>query len=111
VLNNPDKTANKYLSTASFNVSVAEIVETIESLTGSKFTINREDSRKVQKVGEEKLSKGDYSAFRELVRVWNFADGAGHALKPEGSLEELLGIPSDDLTRTIKAWLTKAGAL
>lgn len=111
VLKNPDKTANKYLSSASFNISSVELVEAVESLIGSKLTINRVESQKLQQLGEEKLSKGDYSAFLELLRVWNAADGAGHALKPEDSVETLLGVPSDDLTQSVKAWLTKTGAL
>lgn len=110
-LKNPDKTANKYLLSASFNVSQNDIIKTTEELTGIKFTINRLDSKQLQQLGEDKLSKGDYSAFRELVRVWNYADGADHALKPEDSVDELLGVPGDDLTASIKAWLTKAGAL
>lgn len=111
VLQHPDKSANKYLSTASFNVSQAEIVKAVEDLTGSRLAIERLDSRKLQQAGEEKLARGDYSAFGELVRVWNYADGAGHTMNPEDNLGGLLAPPSEDPKDTIKAWLTKVGAL
>lgn len=111
ILKHPDQTANKYLSVASFNVSHNEIIKVVEELTGTTFTVDRVDSEELQKLGEEKLSKGDFSAFLPLLQRWNFADGKGHAVKPGDSADELLELPKDDLKESIRAWLTKNGRL
>ncbi|KAH8906427.1 NAD(P)-binding protein [Coniochaeta sp. PMI_546] len=111
ILKHPEQTANKYLSVASFNVSLNEIIKTIEELTGTTYTVNKVSSADLQKLGEEKLSKGDYSAFGPLVTAWNYADGAGKGLTPETSANELLGLKEEDLKETVKAWLVKEGQL
>lgn len=111
ILKHPEKTANKYLAVASFNVSHNEIIKVIEELTGTTFAVNRVDSEELQKLGEEKLSKGDFSAFLPLLQRWNFADGKGHAVRPEDSADQLLELPKDDLGESIRAWLTKNGRL
>jgi hypothetical protein len=111
ILKHPDQTANKYLSVASFNVSLNDIIKIVEELTGKTYAVTKVSSEELQKTGEEKLSKGDFSAFRELVQAWNYADGIGHGLKPDDSANELLELPQDDLKGTIKNWLTKVGAL
>jgi hypothetical protein len=111
ILKHPDQTANKYLSVSSFQPSHNEIVKIVEELTGTTFTVNRVDSEELQKLGEDKLSKGDFSAFLPLLQRWNFADGKGHAVKPEDAADELLELPKDDLKASVKAWLTKIGKL
>ncbi|KAB5584998.1 hypothetical protein GE09DRAFT_1048209 [Coniochaeta sp. 2T2.1] len=111
VLNNPDKVANKYLQVASFNVNHNQIVKTIEELTGKTFTVDRASSKELQQLGEDKLAKGDYSAFGPLVTAWNYADGANKGLTPDTSANELLGLKEEDLKETIKAWLQKQGQL
>jgi hypothetical protein len=111
ILKNPDKTANKYLSVASFNVSIRDVIATIEKLTGQKYEVGKASSTDLQKQGEEKLAKGDYSAFRELVTVWCYADEAGHALTAETSANELLGLEEESLEDTVRGWLKKEGRL
>ena len=111
ILKKPEETANQYLQSASFISSQAEVVQIVEELIGSKLTIDRQNSADLQKAGEEKLAKGDFSAFRDLVQAWNYADGGGHTLRAEDNADRLLGVPGDDLTATIKAWLVKAGVL
>jgi len=111
ILKHPEQTANKYLSVASFNVSLNEIIKTVEELTGTTYTVNKASSADLQKLGEDKLSKGDFSAFGPLVTVWNYADGAGKALTPETSANELLGLKEEDLKATVKEWLVKQGQL
>jgi hypothetical protein len=96
---------------SSFHVSHNEIIKVIEELTGTTFTVQRVNSEESQKLGEEKLSRGDFSAFPLLLQRWNFADGKGHAVKTEDSADELLGLPKDDLRESIKTWLTKNGRL
>lgn len=111
VLKHPEQTANKYLSVASFNVSLNEIIKTIEELKGTSYTPTKVASADLQKLGEDKLAKGDYSAFVPLVTAWNYADGAKKGLTPETSANELLGLKEEDLKETVKQWLIKEGQL
>ncbi|KAK3385416.1 hypothetical protein B0H63DRAFT_472888 [Podospora didyma] len=111
ILNHPDETANKYLGTASFNLSQNELIGVVEELTGVKLAIIHLKSEDIQKAGEEKIAQGDFRAFLDFLRVHNFADGAGNALKAEESANELIGLPYEDLRETVKSWLEKAGVL
>ncbi|KAL2024910.1 hypothetical protein VTK56DRAFT_3609 [Thermocarpiscus australiensis] len=111
VLRHPDETANKYLSTASFNLSQNDLIALVEELTGAKFPVTREKSADVQKAGEEKLATGDPRAFTYLLRAHNSADGAGNELKDEESANDLIGLPYEDLKAAVESWLKRQGAL
>ncbi|KAI0099982.1 NAD(P)-binding protein [Hypoxylon sp. NC0597] len=105
VLSQPEKTANQYLSIASFNPSQNQILEIVEAETGDKWKIEHASTAEQEKIGLEKLSKGDYSAFSNLLRRHIYADGANHAVKGENSANGLLGLQEEDLAATVKEWL------
>ncbi|KAK0630443.1 hypothetical protein B0T17DRAFT_220991 [Bombardia bombarda] len=111
ILNHPDETANKYLTTASFNPSSNEIIAIVEELTGSKIAVTRQKSAERQQIGLDKLAQGDYSAFLDFLTVLNQADGAGNAVTGEDSANGVLGLQSEDLREVLKGWLEKEGAL
>lgn len=112
ILQHPDETANKYLASASFNLSQNELIALAEELTGSKFPVTQNvKSADLQKAGEEKLAAGDFRAFLDLLRAHNSADGAGNALKEDESANELIGLPYEDLRAVVESWLKRKGAL
>lgn len=111
ILKHPDETANRYLGTASFNLSHNELIAIVEELTGSQFPVTRVRSADLQKAGEEKLAVGDYRAFLDFLRVHNSADGAGNELKEEESANQLIGLPYEDARVVVESWLRKEGAL
>lgn len=111
ILQHPDETANKYLGTASFNLSTNELIAAVEELTGTKLAVTRVASADVQKAGEEKLAAGDYGAFIDFLGVHNAADGAGNELKKEESANDLIGLPYEDLRASVESWLKDEGAL
>ncbi|KAK0712832.1 hypothetical protein B0T26DRAFT_831993 [Lasiosphaeria miniovina] len=111
ILSHPDATANQYLGSASFNLSQNELIALVEELAGTKLAVTRVASADIQKKGEEKLAQGDFRAFIDFLHVHNFADGAGNALAPADSANELVGLPYEDLRATVESWLKKAGAL
>ncbi|KAH8881729.1 NAD(P)-binding protein [Thozetella sp. PMI_491] len=108
ILKHPDQTANKYLETASFNLSQNELLAIVEELTGTKYTVKKLNGAELLKTGEEKLAKGDFSAFFPLLQAYNSADGAGHAAKLDNAL---VGVPEEDLKAAVKDGLTQAGVL
>lgn len=105
ILSQPEKTANQYLSIASFNPSQNQILEILERETGEKWNVEHANTAEQEKIGLEKLNKGDFSAFSNLLRKHAYADGANHAVQGGNSANELLGLQEDDLAATLKEWL------
>ena len=105
ILKHPEETANKYIGTASFNLSQNELRGIVEELTGETLSVVHVNSADLQKVGEEKLAQGDYRAFVDFLRAHLHGDGAGNALK-EGA-NEAIGLPFEDLREVVKALLGK----
>lgn len=102
VLKKPEATANQYIYVNSFNASQNEILAALEDATGSKWTVTKVNSSDLVKEGEEKLAKGDYTSFVPLVRAYNSADGAKHALALENSANALVGIQEEDLKDAVR---------
>lgn len=112
ILKHPQETANKYLTIASFQPTHNQILQIVEEETGSKWTVDPQSTTDLQKIGEEKLAKGDYSAFGQLLRVYLFRDGEGHPLKEDEKANKLLGLPAEeDLRATLRKWLSSNGAI
>lgn len=112
VLKHPDETANKYLNIASFQPTLNQVLQIVEEETGSKWTVERQSSEELQKIGEEKLAKGDFSAFGQLLKVYIYRDGEGHPLKEGEKANKLLGLPEEeDIKGTLRKWLASAGAI
>lgn len=111
VLKHPEETKNKYLLTSSFNVSQNDIFAAVKELTGAEYEVKKIDSKELKRVGEEKLSQGNFGAFYELLRVYLYADGADNHIKEEESANELLGLPKEDLKEVIRDSLKKLGTI
>ncbi|ORY70031.1 uncharacterized protein BCR38DRAFT_98117 [Pseudomassariella vexata] len=105
ILQKPEKTANKYLAIASFTTSQNQLLKILEEETGATWQREPVDSEKLNKLGNEKLSKGDYSAFVNFLQAYIYGDGGNSAVKPEANANALLGLQNEDPRTTIKAWL------
>ena len=104
VLQHLPETANKFLNISSFTTTQNEILSIFEQETGSKWTVTKLKSEDIQKEGDEKLAKGDFSSFVNFLRVLILADGKGQA-RTTPQANDLLGLPKEDLKETIKAAL------
>ncbi|AEO59818.1 hypothetical protein MYCTH_2308372 [Thermothelomyces thermophilus ATCC 42464] len=111
ILKSPDETANKYLSTASFNLSQNELIALVEELTGSKLSVTKVSSADLIRAGEEKLTAGNFGAFLDLLRAHNNADGAGNGLPEEQSDNGLVGVPYEEVRASVEEWLRREGVL
>ncbi|KIH89830.1 NmrA-like protein [Sporothrix brasiliensis 5110] len=107
-----DKTANQHLEIASFTPAQNELLAAVQELTtggADDWTITRVDSVEAQKTGAEKLRNGDRSAMIDLLGVWQFADGAGHAPDTNSPTfgNTVLGLPLEDFKVALAALLKK----
>ncbi len=105
VLSNPEKTANKYLVISSFTTTQNEILGILEDETETKWTVKRVTNEEVERAGDNKKSHGDFTYFVDYLKLYSFADGAGHELKDSDSANGLLGLGEEDLTATLKSAL------
>ncbi|KAL1849177.1 hypothetical protein Daus18300_013334 [Diaporthe australafricana] len=107
ILKKPEETANKYLVISSFTTTQNEILKVVEEQTGSKFEIKNITAAEAEKSADDNLSSGQaYNAFWDYVRQYQFADGAGHALKEDDSANALLGLQKGNLVESMKNVLT-----
>jgi len=103
ILKDPAGTKNRYLDIASFTTTQNEILGILEEETGEKWTVKRATTEDSERVADEKLEKGDYSAFGDYLKVFLFRDGKGGS--PKRLANEELGLGNEDLRKTIKAAL------
>lgn len=106
VLKNPVETANKYLMIRSMTTTQNEILAALEAETGAKFVVTHITGADAERIGDEKVAAGNhYRGFWDHVYQYQWADGAGHALKDEDCANELLGLKDEDLRESVKAVL------
>jgi hypothetical protein len=105
VLKHPEETANKYIRIASFITTQNEILALLEEETGEKWTVVNKKTSDSQKLGDEKLAKGDYSAFSDFLKPILFGDGIGESPKEDQLANKELGLPKENLKETVKAAL------
>ncbi|OLN87445.1 Pinoresinol reductase 1-like protein 3 [Colletotrichum chlorophyti] len=101
VLNNAEATANKYITIASFTTTQRELLKVVEQETGSTFAVTAVKTADLEKTADEKLAKGDFSAFIELLQQNLFRDGNNTAFK-ENAAVTLLGLQEEDLKAETK---------
>ncbi|KAI9148773.1 Isoflavone reductase [Paramyrothecium foliicola] len=105
VLRNPEQTANRYINVVEFETSANELLQLVESASGAKWTVTRSTSVEEEKIGQEKLAQGDYSAFVNFLRSYFLADGSGRAPKEDQYNNEELGLHRGDLRAFINNWI------
>lgn len=111
ILKHPQETANKYLSIASFQPTLNQVLQIVEDETGSKWTVDHVSTQDLERVGEEKLAQGDFSAFIELLGVHLYRDGEGHPVPAEELANNLLELPEESLRGTLRKWLESTGSV
>lgn len=112
VLLNPDKTANKYIYTSSFEVTQNEILQSLEKQTtgGQPWKVHPVTSEDQIKSGREAMAKGDFVGTGKLALAASYAGTYGGNFMEEGKLaNEELGIPREDLDEVVKSVLQTAG--
>lgn len=96
---------NKYIYTASYVTTQAELIAATEKATGKKFEVTKVDGQQAFQEGKDKLAKKDFSGIRNLIAGIGFTKVNGEALadfRPNGLFNEKYGITEGPLDEYIK---------
>jgi hypothetical protein len=104
ILQHPKETANQYLSISSFNTTQNEILRLLETQTGGKWTVQHMSSAELERQGDQKRDAGELNVI-EYLKLYAFADGAGHWLEEGQSANRLLGLQKEDIETAVSALL------
>ncbi|KAF2829975.1 isoflavone reductase family protein [Ophiobolus disseminans] len=105
-LEKADVSKNQYVFVSGFQTSQKEILEVAEKVTGEKWNVTHGSGKALIEEGQAKLQKGDFSGILNLIQGATFEAGEQLGdLSPEGLWNEKLGLPKDDLEKTIRAAL------
>ncbi|EKJ69572.1 hypothetical protein FPSE_10283 [Fusarium pseudograminearum CS3096] len=102
ILKKPEETANRFLNIAGVTTTQNEVLKIFEQVTGDKFDISHVSSTELERIGDEKIARGDFSAFGNYLEQFLFADNAGNALKGDGNAIGLLELEEESLEDVIK---------
>ncbi|GKU05805.1 hypothetical protein FLAG1_09071 [Fusarium langsethiae] len=105
ILKKPEETANRYLNIAGVTTTQSEVLKIVEQVTGDKFDVSHVSSVEIERIGDEKIANGDFSAFGNYLEQFLFADGAGNALKGDENAIRLLGLEEESLEQVVKSVL------
>ncbi|RGP77047.1 hypothetical protein FLONG3_4876 [Fusarium longipes] len=106
ILKKPETTANMYLNIAGVTTTQNEVLKIVEQVTEDKFDISYVSGTDLERIGDEKIANGDFSAFGNYLEQFLFADGAGNALKGDENAIGMLGLEEENLEEVIKSVLT-----
>lgn len=99
----PDKTANRYIFTASFTLTQNQVLRALEKITETKFDVNYVDAEAQKAIGMEKMSKGDFSGAMMLIRYVNSVDGyGGNFALYKATDNKLLSLPEEELEDVLR---------
>jgi hypothetical protein len=110
VLRLPEQTANQYYEVAEQTLSQNQLLRQFEEETGAQFEVTRKSTKDLVKVRDEKLAKGDPSAFFEVLLVATFADGAGMVVKEENKANRVLGLQGKGLKEIVREYVKAKSA-
>ncbi|KAK3348967.1 isoflavone reductase [Lasiosphaeria hispida] len=106
VLQHEEETANKYIEVAEFQVTQNQIIAILEEESGAKFTVSREKTSDLARIGLEKISRGEYHAsFLDILQSITFVDGAPYAIPDDVLANKTLGLQSRDLRDVLKDYV------
>ncbi|KFY71508.1 hypothetical protein V499_08342 [Pseudogymnoascus sp. VKM F-103] len=104
ILSKPTATVNQYLYIDSFTASQNEILAALESTTGEKWTVTKSTTEAAVTEGQALFAKGDFSGLLLLLKANFLGEGYGSDFTKDAKLSnEILGLPSQDLTSTVRA--------
>ncbi|CAM1501421.1 Fc.00g105830.m01.CDS01 [Cosmosporella sp. VM-42] len=110
VLEHPKETSNQYIYVYSVETSQNEILESLEEVTGTKWSVNSTTTEEQVSGGMKKLNAGDFSGAFALVRATCYGNSPGvqaNYTKLPNLANKVLGLKIDTVQNTVKRVLGK----
>ncbi|KAK6524358.1 hypothetical protein TWF281_011266 [Arthrobotrys megalospora] len=102
VLQNPEKTANKYVYVGSFTTTQNEILAALEAATSDKWAVDQASSAEKVEAGKERVGRRDSTAIRPLITAAMYHERSGSDYESEiGLSNEELGLSKEDLATVV----------
>ncbi|KAF2197759.1 NAD(P)-binding protein [Delitschia confertaspora ATCC 74209] len=105
ILQNPDKTKNKYIYVSSFNRSQNDILSVVQKVSGEDWNVKYVKSTDLIAQGREKLGKHDFSGIADLIRGVAFGEGGLGDQRNEGLWNDTLGLEREDFEGAVRTVL------
>lgn len=102
-LEKSEESKNQYVYLSGFNTTQNEILGLAEKITSAKWTVNHVSSKDHLASGRAKVQTGDYSGILALLQVATFGEDQIGRFDSAKLWNEKLGLPKDDLEKTIRA--------
>ena len=109
VLQHEAETANRYLEVVEFTTTQNEIVNILEEESGAKLALSHRSTADSDREGHAKMASGSGGLF-DILQLFSFQDGAGHAVREEDTANKLLGLPESDLRAALREYVRTRGA-
>ncbi|KAG0633188.1 hypothetical protein HOY80DRAFT_656103 [Tuber brumale] len=77
VLTHPEETKDRYVFVQSALTTQNKLLAAAEEAAGEKFAVVHQNTEEVEREGNEKIAKGDFSGFIDLIRRGVWGEGYG----------------------------------
>lgn len=104
-MEHPQETANRYLYIYSVETSQNEILEALEEVTGTKWTVQHLTMEEQFKEARIKHDGGDVQGMYALIRATLYSSTPGlraNYTKEENLVNDLFGIKEDSVKATVR---------
>ncbi|KAL2130351.1 hypothetical protein VTI74DRAFT_6577 [Chaetomium olivicolor] len=105
VLQREHQTANKYYDVVEHTATQNQLLGLFEEETGAKFSVTHASTKDLARIRDEKIARGDGSAFFEALLVYGFTDGARNAVKEENIANVELGLEGRGLRESVREYV------
>ncbi|KAF4345184.1 2`-hydroxyisoflavone reductase [Fusarium beomiforme] len=104
-----EETKNRIVWISDFAITQNQLLETIERVSGQKFTVEKIDSEKFIKEKQAAVAAGDAYAIYALIETGFVTGRFGGHLEKEGEImNDLLGLPKQEVEDVVRAALKAA---
>ncbi|KAF2848805.1 isoflavone reductase family protein-like protein CipA [Plenodomus tracheiphilus IPT5] len=105
-LEKADLTKNQVVYINSFQTSQEQILDTVEKISGVKWTVDKQSANSILEDATAKFQKGDYSSIPALIQVVTFRAGDNLGdFAPVGLWNDKLGLPKEDFEASVRSSL------
>jgi hypothetical protein len=105
VLQHAQQTANRYLAVVEHHVTQNQLVRLIEEESPVKLAVTHTTTQELVRIRDEKMARGDGTAFIEELQRYSLSDGKDHSVSEEETTNVELGLQPRDIREIIREFV------